>query len=774
MRTGMIKLKRYSWFFFLLISVSVLSAKNVRISGIITDAENGEFLPAATVIFTESGKGTATNQYGYYSAVVQAGYYEIEVSYVGYEAKTAKISLQADTLINWSLKPGIGLSEITVSSKREKLTSPVIGVNYLLGKTIEKIPVVLGEKDVLKTLQLLPGVKGGNEGTSGIQVRGGSHDQNLILLDGVPVYNTSHLFGYLSTFNADVVKDVQFFKGSIPAKYGGRLSSIVDISIKEGDLKKHGGKVSVSPVSGSLYLEGPLKKDTASYLVSIRRSWLDIPFMVWRELVGYYSDKVGYSFYDINGKANWIINDNNRVYISHYQGRDGYFNNYNDTVYQSSYEFNWDNYTSLIRWNHLVSSSFFVNTSVYYSLFRFNETTSTNRKVIYEEATKSKMADFSVKSDADLRLVNTNITFGYHFSSKLFMPEMLAYENHDRDTIFKIVNESRVTSVAAYLENEWNVTNKLTIKPGVRVLLYKSSEQQVYVEPKFASLYQLNPKHSFKFSFQHMVQPVHLLTNTSLNMPTDLWVPAIDHIQPASSWQFDLEYTTVLRNDLEFIWNAYYKPVKNIIRYKQGVSYMNSTAANWQEMVDVGEGLNYGTELMIEKTKGRLTGWINYTLAWAWRKIEGLNNGDYFPFKYDRRHDMNLMVNYSLLQTEKKHAEISLLFKYATGSALTVPVEYYAGAGLPGLEGLSVYFSELKNYTAFPYPNNYRMPAFHHFDLAYSTTKKLKKSRERTWKFSIYNVYNRMNPYFYIKRGENYYQISLLPVIPSLTFSYEW
>lgn len=769
----MTMIKQYLLCLLLAVCSIIASANTIRVSGTVTNAQNGELLPGATLLFTEIGKGAASNSYGFYSIVVPQGKYKIEISYVGYETKIEQVDLKSDTVFNWKLNAGVDLSEILVSSKRERLSSPVIGANYLSSQTINKIPVILGEQDVLKTLQTLPGVKGGNEGTSGIQVRGGSQDQNLILLDGVPVYNTNHLFGYLSTFNADVIKEVKFLKGSIPAKYGGRLSSVIDVAVKEGDLKKHHGKVSVSPVSGSFFMEGPLKKDTASYLLSVRRSWLDLPVYVW-ELVAENKEKFGYSFYDINAKANWIINDKNRLYLSHYQGRDGYFNNYNDTVYNSSYKFNWANYTSLLRWNCAVSPSFFVNTSVYYSQFQFNETTSVNKSTAYEESTKSKMADFSVKSDVDYSLEKNTLTFGWHFSSQLFMPEMMAYTNEELDTAFQVIAEDRVYSFAVYFEDEWHVTRNLILKPGLRGLYYNNGESKCYIEPKFASVYKLNESSSLKFSFQQMVQPIHLLTNTALNMPTDLWVPAIDSIQPATSWQYDLEYTKDINSVYSFQWNVYYKPMKNIIRYKQGISYATTTAVNWTEIVDVGKGLSYGTELMLEKGSGRLTGWVNYTLAWAWRKIDGINNNEYFPFKYDRRHVINVMLNYSLKHTDKKETEISAVFKFAAGNAITVPTQYYKGVGIPGLENLSDYYSSMINYQAFPYPNNYRMPAFHHLDIAYSSTKKLSNNRERVWKFSVYNVYNRLNPYFYVKRGSSYYQISLLPIIPSVTFSYKW
>jgi len=270
--------------FFILLQILLTSsifAAEYRITGKVIDAENGESLPGATVFVTENMIGIATNQYGFYSFKVPEGHHRVEISYIGYQTMIKVIHVKSDTIVNWQLDPGLEISEITVSSKRSGINSPIIGVNYLTTKTIEQIPVILGEKDVLKTIQLLPGVKGGNEGTAGIQVRGGSHDQNLILLDGIPVYNTNHLFGYLSTFNTDVIKEVQFYKGSIPARYGGRLSSVIDISVKEGDLKKHSGKLSVSPVAGSLMLEGPIIKDTASYLFSLRRSWLDLPLSVW-------------------------------------------------------------------------------------------------------------------------------------------------------------------------------------------------------------------------------------------------------------------------------------------------------------------------------------------------------------------------------------------------------------------------------------------------------------------------------------------------------------
>ena len=303
---------------FILVQILLITstfAAEFRIAGKVTDAKSGELLPGASILFSGTNIGIATNQYGFYSIKVPSGNHQVEISYIGFQTMVKVIQIKSDTIVNWQLNPGIEIQEITVSSKQSKVSSPIIGANFLTAKTIEQIPVILGEKDVLKTIQSLPGVKGGNEGTSGLQVRGGSQDQNLILLDGIPVYNTNHLFGYLSTFNADVIKEVQFYKGSIPARYGGRLSSVIDISVKEGDLKKHSGRLSLSPVAGSLMLEGPIKKDTASYLFSIRRSWLDLPLYAWY-LIQATNDRVGYSFYDLNGKINWIINQKNRLYVS--------------------------------------------------------------------------------------------------------------------------------------------------------------------------------------------------------------------------------------------------------------------------------------------------------------------------------------------------------------------------------------------------------------------------------------------------------------------------
>lgn len=458
-----------------------------------------------------------------------------------------------------------------------------------------------------------------------------------------------------------------------------------------------------------------------------------------------------------------------------YQGKDGYYDSYKDGTHGSQYKFQWENYTTLLRWNYMVSPSLFVNTSVYYSLFRFDESTEVNDSA-YKETTRSGLADYSIKGDFDLSLNKRTLKFGYHFSSQNFNPELVAFGNEIKDTSFNASSIEKVASLAVYIEDEWKLNQNWTLKPGLRTLYYYNGIEGIFfLEPKFSTVYILNTSSSMKFSFQRMTQPIHLLTNTALNMPTDLWVPATHQIKPATAWQFDIEYAKKFSGAYSLTWDAYYKPIRNVIQYKQGVSYIKNASDAWYDLVDVGDGLNYGTEIMLEKTEGKITGWVNYTLAWALRKVEGINNGEYFPFKYDRRHDINVLLKYNVKETEQVQRYISVAFKLATGNAITVPVESFEGASLPGMNNLDQYFRvNFNSYESFPHPNNYRMPTFHHLDLAYSTTKKLSRGRERSWKFSVYNIYNRLNPYYYVKRYNGYYQVSLLPIIPSVSFSYNW
>ena len=750
------------------------SGRVVTLSGVVTDQISGEHLAGASLYLPSLQRGTSSNAYGYYALNLPPGRHSLEVSFVGYGKVKAVIALSGDSVTDWKLTPGIEVEEISVSAHRRENTlvnSVMPGVYYLSSRSIELSPSLLGESDALKTIQLLPGVKSGNEGTSGINVRGGSHDQNLILLDGVPVYNTNHLFGYLSTFNTDAIRDIRFFKGGIPARYGGRLSSVVDVAMKEGNMKEAGGQIALSPVSGRVMLEGPLKRDASSYMVSARRSWVDIPLRI-EQLISGDPETLGYAFYDINAKVNWIINPRNRIFLSHYQGSDGYFVNEKDSSGTDRYSFSWGNHTSVVRWNMVISPRLFANTSVYHSLYRFKEQFENSGKQKTGQYTRSGLREFTVKSDFDLSMTGHAVKFGYQLSWQSFSPELTSVSGYTTGIAQAAVPEAEARSLSFYGEDEFIMSPLISANAGLRLLTYQSGHKTAfYPEPRLSVRITPSDNTNLKMSVQRMVQTVHLLTNNALNMPTDLWVTAGEESLPCKAWLFDMGFNTSSGKGWTFEADIYYKPMTNLLEYRPGVILQSGSGKSWEELTVAGKGLNYGTEIMVEKSTGRFTGWAGYSLSWAKRKFNEINNGRYFPFKHDRRHDLSLLANYRIRETSVKQKLLTMAFVFASGNAITIPDEHIQGVLLPGLDKDFPYLDHFSWYESFPHPNNYRMPPFHHLDLAYASTKKLKHDRERCWKFSVYNIYNRLNPYFYYKQNDSFKQISMLPAIPSVSWS---
>ncbi len=755
-------------------SVYAQPVKQMTLSGTIRDNYTGEYLSGASVWIPSLKRGTSSNQYGYYALSMPPGKLIIEISFVGYQKAIREIENKGDSIMDFSLLPGLEMEAISVSAHRKEnivVNAVMPGLYYLSAKKIELSPSLLGESDALKTIQFLPGVKAGNEGTSSINVRGGSQDQNLFLLDGVPVYNTNHLFGYFSTFNTDAIKDIRFYKGGIPARYGGRLSSVVDVTMKEGNMKRTGGQFDITPVSGKLMLEGPLKKDKSSWMVSGRRSWIDIPLRA-KQIISKETEKWGYSFYDVNAKINWIINSKNRLFLSHYQGSDGYFVNSKDTLVTDKYSFNWGNFTSVARWNLVISPRLFVNTSSYFSKYQFREVYEIIKTSKSGQRTQSGLEEFCVKSDFDLSRTNHTIKFGYQISRLAFHPEITNFTGLEADTVFGRYSVSRANQFSLYGEDEFRPVDPIQINYGLRLLLYKvKGKTSLYPEPRISIKYSTSTDLDLKVSLQKMVQPIHLLTNNSLNMPTDLWVTSTKKTTPAEAWLIDLGLNAGLGNGWNLELDTYYKPMRNLVEYKPGVMLVTGSGKTWEDLTVAGKGLNYGSEIMIEKTSGKITGWAGYTLSWAKRRFEEINEGKYFPFKFDRRHSLSLLVNFMLEETIAKHKDVTLSFIFASGNAITIPDEHIQGTLLPGLDTDFPYLDHFTWYESFPNPNNYRMPPFHHLDLAWSASKKLKKDRERTWKISVYNVYNRLNPYFYYKRYDHFVQVSMLPIIPSVSWS---
>jgi hypothetical protein len=748
--------------------------RKIVLSGMIRDKGSGEHLSGATVWFPEQNRGTTSNAFGYYAFSLFPGTYPAEISFVGYRKVVASVQITADSVMNWSLEPGVEVEEVSVSATRLNTTmvnGVLSGVNYLNTAKIGQAPAILGETDVLKTIQYLPGVKAGNEGTSGINVRGGSHDQNLFLLDGVPVYNTNHLFGYISTFNTDAIRDIRFYKGSVPARFGGRLSSVVDIAMKEGNMKEAGGQFSISPVSGKILLEGPLKKDVAALMVSGRRSWLDVPLRL-KQWISAESEQTGYSFYDFNAKANWIINPRHRLFLSHYQGRDGYFVHTRDTAQTDRYGFHWGNHTSVLRWNAVIRPGFFYNTSVYYSMYRFREEFEISGKSKSGQFSGSGLSEFSVKGDADLSISAQSLKIGYQWSHQTFDPELTGFSGDSTTLPSSAIPSSRAVSLSVYAEDEFRLLPQLMLNAGFRLLVYYvPGRTRVYPEPRISAGYHAGEHLDIKFSVQKITQTIHLLTNNALNMPTDLWITAGEKVLPSGVWLLDAGIRHQIMEGITLETDVYYKPMKDLREYRPGVVLMAGSGLTWEELTVSGKGLNYGAEWMVEFNSGRLTGWAGYSLSWARRKFAGINNGRYFPYKFDRRNYLSLLANYLIRENSTRKSQLSCTFVYASGNAITIPDEQISSMLLPGMTPDHPFADRFSRFLSFPHPNNYRMPAFHHLDLSWSLIRKLKRNGESTWCFSVYNIYNRLNPYFYYKSREKFFQISMLPVIPAVSLS---
>jgi len=753
----------------------VCNAQNkVTVSGYIEDASSNERLIGASV-FTDQMQGVASNKYGFYSLSLNEGIYNLKASYVGYRSVSTQIQLTSDTIINFLLPTDIELEEVKVVAQNLSNNTPQLSALSHLElnmQEIDRAPIIFGERDLLKTLQFQPGIKSGAENTAGFNVRGGSADQNLILLDGVPVYNVNHLFGFFSVFNSDAIKSASMYKGGIPARYGGRLSSVLDISMKEGNMKKPHGVFSISPISARVTYEAPIKKDTAAYIISFRRTMLDMPLVLFQKIAK--QPTIAYKFYDFNAKANWIINSKNRIYLSVYSGRDKQFSKDNVDDIKSRYDYNWGNITSVLRWNNQISPKLFSNVSAYYSNYQLNNLiTSESEKGDTEFQAKSDIQDLSLLGDFDY-YVSTGYTlrFGGKVSRMFFAPNITQIVDYDTETKLNEDQRNNSTKVEAFIENDTNL-NKFNLNIGLRGSFYDTGEKTYYnVEPRFALKYRITNGLSGNVAFVRMSQFIHLLSNSSFGMPTDLWVASTDKVKPQTSNQFSFGVEKKF-NNYSFGIEAYYKKMKDVIRFDEGAAFLSTQDTDWEENILVGKGKAYGIEFAAKKTTGRLTGMLSYTLAWSERKFEELNHGDWFPHKYDRRHDISILGEYSILKTKHREKSFSFGFTLQSGNNMSMPdVEY------EGLYLLDMYNPELRNpdwpksRQTYDTPNNYKMPLFHHLDLGYNTKRITAKGKTHTWWFSVYNVYNRMNPWYYFKDGSKVKQVSLFPIVPSVGYKY--
>ncbi len=765
------------------------TAQKFTISGSVRDQNTGESLIGAGIFNIPSAQGTTANTYGFYSLTLVQDTAQIQVSYVGYATVKFKFFLQKDTTINVDLTSGTDLKEVVITGTADEniQESTRMSTIDLPVSQIKAMPALFGETDVFKVLQLLPGVQSGAEGTSGLYVRGGGPDQNLILLDGVPVYNASHLFGFLSVFNADAINRVELIKGGFPARYGGRLSSVIDISMKEGNTKKLQGEGSIGLIASRLTLEAPIN-DKTSFIVSGRRTYIDL---LARPIIRKQSDgdaMGGYYFYDLNSKINHRINDNNKVYLSIYLGNDKAFakskstNTYEGvtTTSKDNGGLQWGNITTALRWNKIISNKLFSNLTATYSRYRFNVYAASEQRTTAPDTTYgshsntayiSGIRDYAVKLDFDY-MPNPDhyIKFGGQAIQHLFTPGVFNYASTAQGDTTLGAQKVYAREFAVYLEDDFLFTHNFKLNGGIHASgFYVAGKFYYSIQPRVSARYLLSPALSLKASYAQMAQYIHLLTNVGLGLPTDLWVPTTPSVQPERSYISAVGGAYNFNNKYEFSLEGYYKKMKGLIEYKDGASYID-IENDWQTKVESGDGESYGAEFFAQKKTGRINGWVGYTLSWTNRTFENLNEGRAFPYKYDRRHDIEIAAMYEL----RKNKEFSMTWVYGTGSAVTLPQSTYAGHNNQPYD----FYGGEESIRYYDGRNSYRMRAYHRLDLNYTTTKKTKWG-ERSWSIGVYNVYSRRNPFFLDlttdeKGNKRFVQYSLFPVIPSIAYRFKF
>ncbi|MFC2114339.1 TonB-dependent receptor domain-containing protein [Bacteroidota bacterium] len=777
----------------LLLLLSILTSqaqKKYTISGYISDSETGEKLIGANVYDKSRFIGTTSNTYGFFSITLPADTYSIVFSYLGYGAEIKRLNLNKNLTLSIKLVPGLNLAEVEITAEQTEKIEEMTKMSTIKVPVaqIKSIPAMFGEVDVLKALQLLPGVQSGMEGASGLYIRGGGPDQNLILLDGTPVYNASHLFGFFSVFNADAIKNVELIKGGFPARYGGRLSSVIDISMKEGNTKKIMGEGSVGLIAAKITVEGPIIKDKTSFIIAARRTYLDLLIQpIIKNIVGAGEEmNAGYFFYDLNAKINHKFSDRDHLYLSLYTGNDKFYMKqkpytylYDGNLITEEYNagMGWGNLTSALRWNHQYGAKLFSNLTMTYSKYGFNvdeeESNAINNDIeSYSLNYFSGINDIAGKLDFDyLPSPNHYIKFGVSSIYHTFKPGANAIEIQssgiDTDVVIGAKNVY-ANEFSAYVEDDYRLTERLKANIGVHASGFMVNDEFYYkVQPRIAARYLFDKNWSIKASYASMQQYVHLLTNSSIGLPTDLWVPSTDKIKPQNSDQVAIGFAKSIKRKYQLSIEGYYKTMDNLIDYVDGATFLNS-GTDWQDKVEAGKGRSYGAELFFEKKSGKTSGWIGYTLSWTNRQFPNINFGEIFPYKYDRRHDVSIVVTHKL----GKDLDVSATWVYGTGNAVTLPVVRAFGYGDPESWG---YFNEVKY---FDKKNDYRIAAYHRLDLSINWHLPSKWGKG-TINGSIYNFYNRRNPFFYYfgydNRGNRALKrLSIFPMIPSLSFNFKF
>jgi hypothetical protein len=782
-------------FYFLLITLFIsfgaVAQKKVTISGYLKDAATGEDLIGASVYLKENMKGTVANTYGFYSFTVETGEYTLVATYIGYENHEQKINLTDDLRINISLKSAaIEMESVEVVGEKSTNTeSTEMGRATIDIEKVKKLPAFMGEADPMKTIQLLPGVLSAGEGNSGFYVRGGGPDQNLILLDEAVVYNASHLFGFFSIFNVDAVKNIELYKGTMPSNYGGRLASVVDVTMKDGNNKKFEVDGGIGLIASRLTIQGPIKKDTSSFIISARRTYIDILMQPFMKDDSPFKGS-GYYFYDVNAKANYRFSDKDRIYLSGYFGRDKFY--FQDANAGFKAEIPWGNATATVRWNHLYNDKLFSNLSLVYSKYDFSFGATQDQ---FEFKLFSGIKDYTAKLDYHwFPAGRHHVRFGANYINHTFTPNNATARSGEVNFNLGDIVNLHGHEGAVYFSDDFDVNDKLRLNIGARysgfahvgeftrylkdpttgitndtIFYGKGDLVKFYhgLEPRASLRYTLTKTSSFKASYTHNLQYIHLASLSTVSLPTDVWVPVTDRTKPQIGNQYSIGYFKNFKNDMyETSVEVYYKSMQNQVEYKEGAQPDDDVRDNVDNNFVFGKGWGYGAEFFLKKRTGKFNGWVGYTLSWTKRQFDDINFGEVFYAKFDRRHDVSVALTYDL----NTKWTFGLIFIYATGNAITLPNSYYF----------------IDNNITYNYAprNSIRMIPYHRLDLSATYQFRKRKNFSSELNISVYNAYSRLNPYFlYITTSGDQFngsltitakQVSLFPILPSVTWNFKF
>ena len=783
----------------LLLAISLQGmAQKHTISGYVMDAQSKETLIGATIFDTQSNKGCATNSYGFYTLTLPDETVNLQVAFVGYEPQNHTFILKSDTTLSFLLQTNNELEEVVIEATRTTVNAqnPQMGIVELPIKQIKTIPSLFGETDVLKAIQLLPGVQNGTEGSAGMYVRGGGPDENLILLDGVPVYNANHALGFFSVFNADAIKNVTLYKGSFPAHFGGRLSSVLDIRMKEGNMQAYHGNASIGLIASKANVEGPIVKDKLSFNFSARRTYGDLLIKPVLWIINhedpYSKVNLGYNFYDVNAKLNWKISDRDRLYLSYYNGDDKLF--FGSTTQrddqgislkdETRLSWKWGNQVAALRWNHVLSKKTFMDATLHYTQYRhtlgvnmfeqFDDASGSSMQQSNDVRFKSGIHDLTAKIDFDFTPnPNHEIRFGGNYTYHIFRPDVqvLLYEGSGQN-LDTVLGSPDVFAheTALYVEDNMTLGDLFRVNLGAHYSTFTVQGKTYHsVQPRVSASLMLASNFSIKAGYAYMSQYVHLLSNSSLSLPTDLWVPVTANIEPMKAHQWSIGGFYELPELFDISLEGYYKTMDNLIEYRDGASFLGSQD-NWESKVCMGRGWAYGVELLLQRSFGKTTGWIGYTWSHSNRLFDRpgqeINEGKVFPAKYDRRHDISLTVQHKL----NKYFDFSATWVFSSGNWGSLGTQEY-----PSLDQPLFFIDAVER-------NNYQMPNYHRLDLSMNYYQYYDQGQTGCLNISVYNAYNHKNPFLIMTDSEwdgnserkRLVQVTLFPLIPSISYSYQF